>query len=67
MMKFTHYTLEEREVIESLLNEKKNFKEIAQVIGKSPSGVSKEVRQHIVLRRSNMPGRNYNNCAKRFT
>ena len=66
-MKFTHYTLEEREVIESLLNEKKNFKEIAQVIGKSPSGVSKEVRQHIVLRRSNMPGRNYNNCAKRFT
>ena len=39
-MKYTHFTLEEREVVESLLNEKKNFKEIARVIGKSPSGVA---------------------------
>ncbi len=67
MTKYTHFTLEEREVIESLLNEKKNFKEIAGIIGKSPSGVAKEIRHHIVMRRSSLPGRNYNNCDKRFT
>lgn len=67
VMKYTHFTLEEREVVESLLNEKKNFKEIARVIGKSPSGVAKEIHKHIVLRRSSLPGRNYNNCDKRFT
>lgn len=66
-MNYTHYTLEKREVIESLLNEKKNFKKIAQVIGKSPSGVAKEIRNHIVLQRSNLQGRSYNNCVKRFT
>ena len=66
MKKYTHFTLEEREAVEALLNDRKNFKEIARVIGKSPSGVAKEIRNHIVLRRTSMPGRNYNNCVKRF-
>lgn len=67
MNKYTHISQEEREVIENLLNNKKTFTEIAHVVGKSPSGISKEVRRHIVFRRSNLPGRSYNNCKKRFT
>ena len=66
MNKYAHFTQEEREVIENLLNNKKTFTEISRVIGKSSSGISKEVRRHIIFRRSNLPGRSYNNCKKRF-
>lgn len=67
MSKYTHFTLEDREVVEALLNNKKSFTQIAQAIGKSASGVSKEVQRHVIFRRSSMPGRNYNNCVKRVT
>ena len=41
-----HLTFEQRVDIEKGLTENKSFAEIAKLIGKDPSTVSKEVRRH---------------------
>lgn len=44
-----HLTLEDRREIETGLRENKSFKEIAAIIGKDPTTVSKEVKKHISI------------------
>lgn len=59
MPKGKHLTLDDRQAIQLGLNEGLSFKEIAAYIMKDPSTVSKEVRNHITLRRTS----SFNPCA----
>lgn len=64
MPKGKHLTLDDRQAIQLGLNEGLSFKEIAQSIGKDPSTVSKEVRNHIITKRtmSFNPCENLSDC-----
>ncbi|MDO5151855.1 MAG: helix-turn-helix domain-containing protein [Eubacteriales bacterium] len=45
-MSYTHFTLEERKYLQKLLAEKKSFREIAAILERSPSTISREVRRN---------------------
>lgn len=45
-MSYTHFTLTERENLQQLLNEGKSFREIAKILGRSPSTISREVKRN---------------------
>ena len=62
-----HLTLEERQNIEQMLNAKQRLVDIAKAIGKHLSTISREIKAHLVVRRTGTRGRAYNNCAKRFS
>ena len=61
MSKNTHLTLNDRIDIEIGLRERKSFSSIARDLGKDPSTISKEVRNHVKL---SQPQR-YNPCSVR--
>ena len=61
-----HLTLSERKEIEVLLKEAKSFKEIGRNIGKDCTTISKEIRYHLVERKSGAWGQAYNACVLRF-
>ncbi len=61
-----HLTLQDRQNIELMLNARKSFSEIAQLIGKNKSTISREVRAHTVSVRTGGQGVNYNNCKNRM-
>ena len=60
MSKGKHLTLDDRKSIQMGLQEGRNFQEIAHEIGKDPSTVSKEIRNHRVARRT----ASFNPCSK---
>lgn len=60
MSKGKHLTLDDRKSIQMGLQEGRNFQEIAHEIGKDPSTVSKEIRNHRVARRT----ASFNPCIK---
>ena len=49
MAKNAHLTLSDRIAIEVGLRERRSFASIAQELGKDPSTISKEVRNHVKL------------------
>lgn len=61
-----HLTLDERITIESMLKEKCSFKDIASSLGKDPTTISKEIRSHLIFRRTGGMHTNYNSCIHRF-
>jgi IS30 family transposase len=61
-----HLTLSERKDIEIMLKEGKSFKGIGRITGKDCTTISKEVRYHLVERKSGAWGQAYNACALRF-
>lgn len=61
-----HLTLSERKDIEISLKEGKSFKEIGRNLGKDCTTISKEVRYHLVERKSGAWGQAYNACTLRF-
>lgn len=61
-----HLTLSERKDIEILLKEAKSFKEIGRNLEKDCTTISKEVRFHLIERKSGAWGQAYNACALRF-
>ena len=61
MAKNAHLTLDERATIEISLKEGKTFTEIGRILGKDPSTISKEVRNH----RHSVRTISYNPCVKR--
>ena len=61
-----HLTLSERKEIEISLKEGKSFKEIGRNLSKDCTTISKEVRYHLVERKSGAWGQSYNACALRF-
>lgn len=61
-----HMTLSERKDIEMFLKEGKSFKEIGRALGKDCTTISKEVRYHLVERKSGAWGQAYNACTLRI-
>ena len=62
-----HLTLNERQSIELMLNEKKKFIDIATALGKGKNTISREIKIHSQKIRTGGQGFCYNNCIKRMT
>ena len=45
-MSYTHFTLEERKYLQQLLSENKSFRQIAAILERSPSTVSREANRN---------------------
>ena len=54
-MKYQHLTIEEREKIQELLWQKVSVREIAKVVCRSPSSISREITRNIPLKRAYRP------------
>jgi IS30 family transposase len=67
MAKNKHLTLDDRVAIESSLTNSLSFKEIARLLGKDCSTISKEVRKHRAIKNTGAFGRPMNNCRLRYT
>lgn len=63
MAKNAHLTFDERQTIEVSLRDNLKFKEIGELLGKDPSTISKEVRNHYKVVEKD----SYNPCANRRT
>lgn len=61
-----HLTLDERNVIEQELTKNTNFKEIAKILSKDPTTISKEVKKHRIRKEGQSIHVNFNHCAKRY-
>lgn len=61
-----HLTISERKDIEILLKDGKSFKEIGRILGKDCTTISKEIRSHLIERKSGAWGQAYNACTLRF-
>ena len=64
----SHLTLQDRITIKSELNQGSSFNTIARLISKSPTTLSREIRNHLLIRdRSSYPqSRMMNDCLHRF-
>lgn len=65
-MKKTHLSLDDRITISRMLSEQCSFKQIALAVGKNCTSISREVRNHIVFKKTGGYGRSYNACRHRF-
>lgn len=63
MPKNAHLTFNERQIIEVSLHNNLKFKEIGEILGKDPSTISKEIRNHCKI----IKKASYNPCANRRT
>ena len=54
MAKYSHLNSEDRSHIETGLNNRQSFKEIGVKIGKDCSTISKEIRPHMVFRKTGL-------------
>ena len=66
-MKKERLTGEKRSIIKRGLDENKSFAEIGKKIGAAGSTISREVRNHLVVRRTGGMGHPFNACALRFS
>lgn len=64
MAKHSHLTLSDRITIEACLKERMSFNRIAYELGKDPTTVSKEVKNHYIIRKSTLykPCGVYSSC-----
>ena len=67
MAKQKHLTLEERFKIQKFLDQTYSFKMIGSELERDCTTISKEVRNHIIYRKTGAPGRPYNACTHRFS
>lgn len=67
MAKNKHLTLEERFMIANLLDKQSSFKAIGAALEKDCTTISKEVRNHRILKRTGALGKAFNHCALRKT
>jgi IS30 family transposase len=65
-MEKKHLTLQDRRNIELLLNAKKTFAEIADILSKNKSTISREIRAHVEYSKVGGHGFNYNSCKNRY-
>lgn len=63
---FHHYTKEERQTIEEMLNQKASFAEIARSLKRAASTISYEVKNHRVFLKVGTNWRSCNECKKRY-
>jgi len=66
MADWKHLTLEDRIIIEDMLNEHKKFCNIARCLGTAPSTISREVRSRSIHKQTGSMGANYNACVNRY-
>ncbi len=64
MKSYKHLTLQDRINIQCGLTQFVNFKKIAEQIGKDASTIAKEVKKHLVVKKTSCVNRRYNPCAK---
>lgn len=62
-----HLSLSERIRIEQLLNDRYSFKAIGRDLGKDCTTISKEVKNHILFKKSGCIGKAFNDCLNRST
>ena len=62
-----HLTLQDRSVIQSMLENKYNFSQIANTLDKDPTTISKEVKAHTIIKNVGAAHTTYNACEHRFT
>ncbi len=60
-------SLDERYAIENSLSERLSFKEIARNINKNCTTISREIRNHYIVKNTGGIGRQFNNCIYRTT
>lgn len=65
MRKNKHLSSDERFTIMKMLNDSASFKEIGRVLGRDCTTISKEVRNHIVFKKSGCFGHCFNDCLRR--
>lgn len=65
MNKNRHLTREERNIIEVGLRKKESFKSIGRELGKDPTTIAKEVKNHIQYRKTGCYGKSFNDCLNR--
>ena len=61
-----HLTLDERNIIEQKQKKNTSFKEIANLLSKDPTTISKEVKKHRIRKEGQAIHVNFNHCAKRY-
>ena len=66
MTKNKHLTQEDRIIIEQRLVKGESFKSIGRELGKDPTTISKEIRNHLQFRQTGGYGRIFNDCHSRF-
>ena len=62
-----HLSLEDRNLIAQRLNEGCSFKAITIELDRSPTSISREVRNHLTFKKVGAPGRSFNACRHRFS
>lgn len=62
-----HLTLDQRIEISNLLDQKYSFKAIALKVDKDCTTISKEIRAHLIFRKTGCYGKNYNACSSRYS
>ena len=67
MNKNKHLILDDRNKIQLMLDNKESFAAIAAALGKDPTTISKEIRNHLQYRRVGGIHLSYNSCSKRYT
>lgn len=65
MHKNKHLSSDERFTIMKMLNDSASFKEIGRILGRDCTTISKEVRNHIVFKKSGCFGHCFNDCLHR--
>jgi IS30 family transposase len=62
MNKNKHLTLEDRNTIELRLKERESFKAIGRELGKDPTTIAKEVKNHLQFKKTGCYGKAFNDC-----
>lgn len=66
MAKYKHFTLSERIDIEHLLKDCYSFKAIARELNRDCTTIAKEIKNHLIKKKSGSYGRAFNNCYYRY-
>ena len=66
MSKQQHLTLDERNTIEQELTRNTSFKDIALILDKDSTTISKEIRKHRIMKEGQSIHIGSNHCAKKF-
>ena len=67
MDKHNHLTQSDRIAIELYLNQSCSFKSIGRLLGKDPTTIAKEVKNHIIFKKTGAYGRPFNDCRLRHS
>ena len=60
-----HLTFDERQTIKNMLDKKESFKSIARELERDCTTISKEVKNHITIKKTGSWGHNFNDCIYR--